>query len=106
MLKHNSHYNSGLIKPQEDKNMFGKKKKAIEIPLIAMETFEKRKFDLVTRRQKIYDQALTHSGNKKFSAYIEACRRHLVAAQEARDMQDLIVAERMSNPTYLLPRKA
>ena len=81
---------------------FGKKK--IEIPVEAIETFEQRKRELIARRKKIYDEAMQHSGDPAYSWYISGCKNYLEAAANAEDMRDLILAERMSSPSYRLPR--
>lgn len=85
--------------------MFGKKKKAVAIPEVAVETFEQRKQALISRRKSSYEEALTHSADSAYNAYISACRERLQAAEAADDMPTLIREERRSNATYLRPRK-
>ena len=71
--------------------LFGKKK------VEPVDNFEQAKQELITRRQKIYDEALEHSADPAYSRYITGCKNYLEAAQNAKNMRELIWAERMSS---------
>ena len=86
--------------------MFGKKKNTPTVAAVEnAETFEHRKQSLIARREEIFAKAQQHANDSKYAAYISACKRFLDAAKSANTLTELIKAERMSNPTYLLPRR-